>query len=280
MHTRFIKGARHRPPMSRYALKIAYDGSAFSGSQRQPNARTVEGEVARAARDIGILGDGEWFQIGSRTDAGVSALGNIGALDTAFDPEALVPALNSHLDDVWIYGSAPVGDGFNPRHAKGRWYRYMMEADGIDLELAGKAIQLFVGERDFTHFSKYDDTADRSPKRTVSLVTLKPSGGMLTLDVMGESFLWQMVRRMAGAVKMVGEGTATATDIAEALAHPKKYKGVIFPPLPPEGLTLMDVELDVEFEPEPLPERYYRASLQAQLKSRFFEELQKKASVR
>ena len=42
----------------------------------------------------------------------------------------------------------------------------------------------------------------------------------------------------------------------------------------------MDVELDVEFEPEPLPERYYRASLQAQLKSRFFEELQKKASVR
>jgi tRNA pseudouridine38-40 synthase len=264
--------------MPRYALKIAYDGSAFSGSQRQPNARTVEGEVARAAREIGILDDDGWFQIGSRTDAGVCALGNVGALDTTFDAEALVPALNSQLEDIWIYGSSPVSEGFNPRHAKGRWYRYLMEGEGIDIELAGKAIQLFVGERDFTHFSKYDDTADRSPKRTVSLVTLKPSNGMLALDVMGESFLWQMVRRIAGAVKMVGEGTATAADIGKALAHPKKYKGVVFPPLPPEGLTLMDVDVDVEFQPEPLPERFFRASLRARLQSRFFEELERRAA--
>jgi tRNA U38,U39,U40 pseudouridine synthase TruA len=83
---------------------------------------------------------------------------------------------------------------------------------------------------------------------------------------------------MAGAVKMVGEGTATSEEIAEALAHPKKYKGIVFPPLPPEGLTLMDVELNIDFVPEPLPERFYRASLQARLKSRFLEELQKKAS--
>jgi tRNA pseudouridine38-40 synthase len=264
--------------MPRYALKIAYDGSSFSGSQRQPNARTVEGEVSRAARELGIIPDEAWVTIGSRTDAGVSALGNVGALDSGFDPAALVPALNSQLEDVWIHGYAPVGEGFNPRHARGRWYRYLMDSDGIDIDLAGGAVPLFVGERDFTHFSKYDDTADRSPKRTVSLVTLKPSGGMLALDVMGESFLWQMVRRIAGAVKMVGEGTATAAEVSDALAHPKRYGGVPFPPLPPEGLTLVEVELDLAFEPEPLPERFYRASAQAKLRSRFYEELERRSS--
>jgi tRNA pseudouridine38-40 synthase len=150
-----------------------------------------------------------------------------------------------------------------------------MSSEGIDVERAGEAIRLFVGERDFTHFSKYDDTADRSPVRTISLVTLKPSGEMLALDVMGESFLWQMVRRIAGAVRMVGYGEVTVGQVGEALASPQEYKGPTFPPLPPEGLTLMEVELDVKFEPEPLPERFYRASLQARLKSRFYGELER-----
>jgi tRNA pseudouridine38-40 synthase len=264
--------------MPRYALKIAYDGSSFSGSQRQPNARTVEGEVTRAARDIGILGDDDWFQLGSRTDAGVSALGNVGALDTAFDPEALVPALNSQTEDAWIYGAAAVADGFNPRHAKGRWYRYLMPSDGIDARLAGEAVHLFVGERDFTHFSKYDDTADRSPVRKVQMVTLKPAGDFLAVDVMGESFLWQMVRRIAGAIAMVGAGDASLEQVRGALADPKKYGGPTFPPLPPEGLTLMDVDIGLKFQPEPLPERFHRASAQARLKSRFYEELEKRIS--
>jgi len=262
--------------MPRYALKIAYDGSSFSGSQRQPNARTVEGEVTRAAREIGILGDEEWFQLGSRTDAGVSALGNVGALDTAFDPEALVPAINSQTEDAWIYGAAAVADAFNPRHAKGRWYRYLIPSEAVNPRLAGEAVQLFVGERDFTHFSKYDDTADRSPLRTVHMVTLKPAGDMLAVDVMGESFLWQMVRRIAGAIAMVGTGNATAVQVKEALANPKGYNGPVFPPLPPEGLMLMDVEFDLKFQPEPLPERFQRASLQARLKSRFYEELDRR----
>jgi tRNA pseudouridine38-40 synthase len=264
--------------MSRYALKIAYDGSVFSGSQRQPNARTVEGEVTRAAREIGILNDEDWFQLGSRTDAGVSALGNVGALDTKFDAEALVPALNSQTEDAWIYGMASVADGFNPRHAKARWYRYLMPSEGIDIMLAGETVQLFVGDRDFTHFSKYDDTADRSPMRTVHLVTLKPAGDMLAVDVMGESFLWQMVRRIAGAISMVGAGDASTEQVKEALVNPKTYKGPVFPPLPPEGLTLMDVLIDLKFEPEPLPERFQRASIQARLKSRFYEELEKRLS--
>ncbi|MFH0815216.1 MAG: tRNA pseudouridine(38-40) synthase TruA [Methanobacteriota archaeon] len=264
--------------MPRYAMKIAYDGSAFSGSQRQPDARTVEGELARAAREIGAIGDEEWIPIGSRTDAGVSATGNVCAIDTGFDREALVPAINSQTDDVWICGLADVSEGFNPRHAKARWYRYLLPAEDLDIELAGEVLPAFVGERDFTHFSKYDDTADRSPLRTLHLVTLKPAGDFLALDVMGESFLWQMVRRIAGAVRMVGTGSATAAEVREALSAPGAYKRPVFTPLPPEGLVLMDAEYGIEFALEPLPERFHRACLQAKLKSGFYAELEKRLS--
>jgi tRNA pseudouridine38-40 synthase len=266
--------------MPRYAIKLAYDGSIFSGSQRQPNARTVEGEVARAARELGMLPDDGWLALGSRTDAGVSAIGNVGALDTAFDSEAIIVALNSQMEGVWAYGLAKVREGFNPRHARERWYRYLVPEGGLDLGRAGDVLPLFLGEHDFTHFSKVDDSADRSPQRKVHSVTLRRVDGFLALDVTGESFLWQMVRRMAGAVAMVGSGEANLSNIKEALAHPDSYKGPAFAPLPPEGLVLMDVMYDFEFELEPLPEKFQRASLQANVRHSFFSELERRlASV-
>ncbi|MEW5937862.1 MAG: tRNA pseudouridine(38-40) synthase TruA [Candidatus Thermoplasmatota archaeon] len=261
----------------RFALKLAYDGTAFSGSQRQPPpVHTVEGAVTRAARDLGILGGEGWFVLGSRTDAGVCALGNVGALDTDFDPDALIPALNSALEDAWVYGSAEVGDGFNPRHAKERWYRYLIPGDGMEMQKVRRIASIFEGEHDFTHFSKLDSTAERSPVRTIASIEASDIDDFLALDVRGESFLWQMVRRIAGAVRMGGTGELTYAQIEDALLRPEKYNGPVIPPLPPQGLWLMDVDCGIEFALEPLPERFQRAHLHSRLKASFYSELERR----
>ncbi|MBI5001123.1 MAG: tRNA pseudouridine(38-40) synthase TruA [Euryarchaeota archaeon] len=266
--------------MPRYALKVAYDGMAFNGSQRQPEpARTVELDVTKAARELGILGDEDWFVLGSRTDAGVSALGNVGALDTEFDEEALVPALNSQLEEVWAHGMARVSNEFNPRFARSRWYRYLIEREGLDVKKAEEAARLFSGEHDFTRFSKLDDTADRSPVRRIDSIEVIDKGGFLAIDVRGESFLWQMVRRIAGAVRKVAAGEVYIDIVKSALHRPKEYQGESIAPLPPEGLWLMDTRYDFDFAPEPLPERFQRARLQSKLKGMFYEEVAKTTGI-
>src|SRR5689334_9659106 len=128
----------------RVALKIAYDGRAFFGHQRQPDARTVEGEclvALRAAKMIRDPGD-SFFRSASRTDRGVSAVGNVIAFNTPFPLDAVIGAFNDRARDVWAWAVASVPDAFQPRHALERWYRYGLP-DGLDLSLVREAAGLF-----------------------------------------------------------------------------------------------------------------------------------------
>jgi len=109
----------------RVALKFAYDGKDFSGYARQPGQRTVEQDLLDLLIDRGILVDAKmsYFRTASRTDRGVSALGNVCAFDTACSKEKIVSRLKEGTLDVFIYGVQSVEPGFYPRHAKRREYR-------------------------------------------------------------------------------------------------------------------------------------------------------------
>jgi len=101
----------------RIALKIAYDGTRFYGFQRQPDLRTVEGDIIKVLKKLRIIEDVREanFKGASRTDRGVSAFGNVIAFDTA-KPELTEPRiLNHHLRDIWILGKAEVPEDFHPR---------------------------------------------------------------------------------------------------------------------------------------------------------------------
>src|SRR5256886_6833422 len=80
----------------RIALKIAYDGRAFFGHQRQPDRRTVEGECITALRSAKIMRDPTeaFFRSASRTDRGVSAVGNVIAFEASLGPDAVLAAFN------------------------------------------------------------------------------------------------------------------------------------------------------------------------------------------
>ena len=93
----------------RVALKIAYDGTRFHGYARQPNVRTVEGEILHSLRRAKLLDDprAARFEGASRTDRGVSALGNVIAFDSRLGPKA-AGAFNAEAEDVVAWAGAVV----------------------------------------------------------------------------------------------------------------------------------------------------------------------------
>jgi len=234
--------------MTHYAVKIAYIGWAFSGSQRQPEVRTVEGDIMRALSGVGAAETPDQCDLrsGGRTDKGVSALGNVVSFHSDMPPQTLFPAMSANLKDIFINAYAQVGYDFNPRRANERWYRYHINDRSHDVEAMARCARLFVGYHDFSRFAKVEK--GRNPMRRVNSVVVSRHHDMVTVDVKGESFLWNMVRRIASALHMVGTGECAVEDISRALAG---YGDTVFPPLPPEALVLMDVSYDMDFIPLP-----------------------------
>lgn len=226
----------------RVALKFAYDGLQFYGFQRQPGKVTVEETLVNALVKVGAIESarGCGYRSSSRTDRGVSALGNLISFVTQFDVEEICPAVNSEMQDVWAYSAVQVPETFNPRAAKQRWYRYYLAKDGQDLDKMEEAASKFVGVHDFSGYARKDR---RNPMRKIDSITVSDAGLFHAIDFRAESFLWNMIRRI---VWMMNEASAGRMPIECAGPSPEK------PPIRvglarPEFLILMDIDCGVDF---------------------------------
>jgi len=239
------------------ALKLAYTGWDFSGSQRQTNQRTVEGELLKALE----FAKPENFKAAGRTDKGVSALGMVFSFDcNTFN----ISRLNHHLpQDMCCYALAEVPADFNPRFAKERHYRYFLPKGTVqgettyskesypkelcpreppDLQKMRAAAKLLEGTHDFSNFCR---KSERSPIRTIKKINISKKH----IDFFAESFLWEQVRRMSFFILQAGKNTKQTdfqasnngqTDVP-AFLNPFT-PGNPIPPLPPENLILMDLK--------------------------------------
>src|ERR687896_1142460 len=113
--------------MAILALTVAYDGAGFAGSQAQPGARTVQGELEAAL--AALLGEPEPTIFAGRTDRGVHAAGQVVSCRDRrpeLPPGTIVAALNAHLPaDAAVLAVARKPDGFHARYdARWREYRY------------------------------------------------------------------------------------------------------------------------------------------------------------
>ncbi|MCK5774043.1 MAG: hypothetical protein KAH57_09685 [Thermoplasmata archaeon] len=247
----------------RYGVKVAYDGSRFHGSQVQEGTDlpTVEGSIRSALVKIGAIGEGEKIAFSSRTDAGVSALGNIFAVETDFDPDELLKALSANLDGIWPWGIGRMRPKQNVRWADSRWYRYHlppvpMDNDSI-IKLTG-ALSVFVGGHDFKNLCKADGGKNTETEITrAQAYDVSGTGEMVIVDVVGSRFLWQQIRRMVGAAILVKEGEMSERDLEGLISggdlddELNRKRGRI-KTMPPTGLILMDVDMkDVDFTPDP-----------------------------
>jgi tRNA pseudouridine38-40 synthase len=218
----------------RVALKIAYDGSAFFGHQRQPDRRTVEGECLAALRAGAILEDPQaaFFRSASRTDRGVSAVGNVIAFDSTLRADGVVGAFNDYARGVWAWAYAEVPSTFHPRHAVERWYRYHLYED-VPTEALREAASLFQGEHDFRAFTSEPATG----RLVVNRVDVAREGDAVVIDVRAPSFRRGMVRRIVAAMAASGRGDVTL-DLIRASLDGKRHD---FGSVPARPLFLMDV---------------------------------------
>ncbi|MDD1634210.1 MAG: tRNA pseudouridine(38-40) synthase TruA [Methanomicrobiales archaeon] len=229
----------------RLALRLSYLGDRFLGSQQQTEERTVEGEVIAACRRLELFSD--WrearFCFAGRTDRGVHARGQVCAFDTPV-PDRAQEALSLQLPrDIWCTGIARVPGEFHPRHdARSRTYRYLFPDLDLDTAAMDRAAGSFVGRFDYSRFGRVEG---KNPERVVLAARVFREEGFPVFEVTAWSFLWQMVRSMAGVLEAVGRGEAGGERIRELLAEPS---GPRVPPAPAEGLILWDVDCGITFQ--------------------------------
>ena len=230
----------------RVALKFAYDGTRFHGFQRQPDRLTVEGMLVDALEKVGAIKSPRecGYRSSSRTDRGVSALGNIISFRTAFKISEICSALNSEMEDIWAYSAVEVPEEFNPRAAKQRWYRYHLANAGQDIKVMRDIASRYVGVHDFSSYSRKDD---RNPMRKIDSIDISEGGMFLTIDFRAESFLWNMVRRI---VWMLNEGSFGRIPIESVGPEPMR-RPVRVGLARPEFLVLMDIDCGIGFPVDP-----------------------------
>jgi tRNA pseudouridine38-40 synthase len=206
----------------------------------------VEGEFVAAGIDLGLFSDvkGAQFRISGRTDKGVSARKQIVSVITDH-PEKAVDALNFWLPgDIWCLGAAKVSADFYPRYSvMSRTYRYYFPyvADTVSMD---KAAKMFVGRHDFTRFSRME--VGRDPNRTItSARVFEASDGCPIFEVSAKSFLWNMVRGMAGFLALVGMGVSEPEIAGDLLT----IQGRRVHPAPSDALIFWDAECDLVFQP-------------------------------
>lgn len=259
--------------MRRVAVKIAYLGKDFCGSQYQPEFRTVVGDILIDLQKIYEDVPPEWFDIkaAGRTDKGVSALGNVVTFYTNIDDDdSLMRALNFASKSVFYRSVATVDDHFNPRFANRRIYRYVLPSRRLDIEKVKKCAKLFVGTHDFIRFCKDDG---RPTVMTIDSVTVEQDGENFILTFSAMYFLWNMIRKMCSAIAFVGRGLRTLQDVEDAL----NGKEINFGIARADALTLVDtVYDDLEFK-EPSAKYYTKRvkeeRFEEDLRREFFDSL-------
>ncbi len=239
--------------MKRYKITIAYDGTHFSGWQRQPlPARTVQREIEKAAGNI--VSHPVTVQGVSRTDAGVHAMGQVAAINLKSDLDAAIlrKAINSRLPpDILIRTMEETSINFDVRHAKNKRYRYLIWADQdrpifqrhfvyhfyrpLDLPLMQTACADFLGTHDFKSFKGQTDHRDHNT-RTIFHCSMHRHGPLILFAVEGSGFRYHMVRTMVGTLIQIGTHYRPPDCIPPILAA--KDRAAAGPSAPAQGLHL------------------------------------------
>lgn len=247
--------------MRRILLSVEYDGTEYSGWQKQKERKTVQETIEQALckitkSNIEVTG-------ASRTDAGVHSKDQKVIFDTssAIPTEKFAIALNSVLpDDVVIKSSEEVSCEFDLRGAvKAKTYRYVIYNSSVPTALQRKycwqyigtnrlneqdmkkAAQHLVGEHDFSAFKSSGGTTKTSV-RTIYSCEVTRKENFLYIDITGSGFLYNMVRIIAGTLLEVGIGKKKIEDINAILdSRDRKFAGIT---APPQGLCLEKIYFD------------------------------------
>lgn len=253
-------------------LIVAYDGTDFAGSQLQLAQRTIQGELERAAAIM--TGHPTRMRPAGRTDAGVHALGQVIAFDSARD----IPArgwflgINRSLPpDVRVQRAAACPPGYDPRFdALEKTYRYLVQVGQtedplmrarayqvnkrwvLDVDKMREAARMLTGTHDYRAFRQADDTRENSVRTLYGVEVTAPHGdpSLIGITVRGTAFMKNMVRILAGTLIDIGRGRLPLASVPDMLG-PEAERIRTGHTAPAHGLTLMSLELGRKGAPSP-----------------------------
>ena len=249
--------------MPTYRLDLAYDGSGFHGYAKQPDVRTVQGEIEAALEPW--TGGVDTFVAG-RTDKGVHASEQVVSFTCEeLDTDRVVRSLNGRLGpEIAIRRIRAVAPGFHARFsATGRAYRYRIlnsaipdpfraavvwtYAEPLDASAMHAAVQCLVGEHDFAAFCRA--VPGRPTTRSVEWAAWRRSGDQVDLSIGASSFCHQMVRSIVAVSVEIGRGRLQPESMADILAS--RDRSLAKGAAPPMGLTLVAVAYGEDRLPRP-----------------------------
>lgn len=235
-------------------LVVSYDGRGYSGWQAQPGKRTIQGELERAMGDL----TGFYTKINgaSRTDAGVSALGQVVNFlnESPVPTDNFVKALNHRLPrDIKVLSAEEVGPDFDSSSsAKYKQYRYSIftgknpnalqarncwhRPGELDAAKMDEAAKMLLGEHDFKSFAAAADRRENSV-RNVMACRVWGEDKWVYIEIEADRFLYNMVRNIVGTLVEVGRGRWKPEKMKEIIEA--KTRTAAGPTAPPEGLCLM-----------------------------------------
>ena len=247
----------------RILLTIAYDGTRYSGWQKQksPEVLTVEGELEKGLRTLFRKEDLECIGA-SRTDRGVHALGQRAVIDvdTTIPVEKIPLAIRPFLpEDIVVTAAREVPAEFHPRYdcvkktyeyrifngtyknPKERLYSTFVYHD-LDVGKMNEGARAFVGTHDFAAFCAAGSSVSTTV-RTIFDCHVEREGDHVRILVTGDGFLYNMVRIIAGTLIAVGQGKIPAEAVAGIIAGRDRTKAG--QTAEPQGLTLLEIYYDL-----------------------------------
>jgi tRNA pseudouridine38-40 synthase len=243
--------------MRNYKIIIEYDGTDYNGWQVQSASKklaTIQGELEKVFQSIlcekvHITGSG-------RTDSGVHAEGQCASFksNTKIPLKNILQAVNTYLpESIRVKEIKIVPDSFNARFsAKKKWYRYVIQNKKIlspiaryysayhpyelDVKLMKKAASIIKGRHDFSGVVL---TEDENKVRTIYKLSVSKINDFIYIDIVGDGFLYKMVRRIVGVLLNAGRGKIDIRDVKELIL--KKKTNFDIQTAPANGLFLMKV---------------------------------------
>lgn len=237
-------------------LYLQFDGTDYCGWQIQPGLPTVQGVLKDALRkitreDITPAGCG-------RTDSGVHGLKYTVGFHTASTiPVSRIPyALNAVLpDDIVCIGAEEAPADFHAnKSATAKCYRYIIDNNEfpnvfllrfawhhkyhLNIDDMKRAAEAFLGEHDFIGFASSGFTV-KTTVRTIYNIDITSENNIITIDVTGSGFLYNMVRIIVGTLVYVGEGRINPDDMTDIINSRCRNRAGITAPA--KGLCLKEV---------------------------------------
>ncbi len=229
-----------------YILKIAYD-ETHCGFQSQPHKNTVCDKIINALNESGYLTNDKIIYYGGRTDKGVSAIGNFIVVELNKKP--ILSHIYSKLKNkgVWVLGYDEID---NIPKVQYRHYRYILpnisyNGKIYNVESMKKASKKFIGTHSFHNLSKKDKSKKKNPIRTIYNINITRTPNYIVIDIVGKSFLWNMVRKMITVLSDIGLGKRPI-DWIDELLDKNNRKGVA--PAAAEGLILINAKTNVIYK--------------------------------